>query len=137
MKRFLNIINKSLLSGIFSVPLGHFIVQTILLVVIVLCNVTVVVVTVSDKDLHSTTNIGITSLALADLLLGLAWFYIQVLVFKHETMITNLHPDYRYVQDLAYVFELSVILHILLVTVERLVAVVWPLWYYRWAELDS
>ena len=148
---------------------------------IILANVTVVLVTSLDKELHTTTNLGITSLAVADLLLALSWFYIQVLVFQHQTMITNIHPDYRqahplqlkvllisallchkdiaqgkqspllgaclafrcvltgirgfiwelipqemshlewslycrYLQDLAYVFELAVILHILLVT---------------------
>ena len=111
--------------------MGHFILQTILLVLILLSNVMVVVVTAVDQDLHTATNIGITSLAVADLLLGVSWFYIQVLVFQHETMITNINPAYRYLQDLAYVFEMSVILHILLVTVERFVAVVWPLWHYR------
>ena len=117
---------------------------------IILANVTVVLVTSLDKELHTTTNLGITSLAVADLLLALSWFYIQVLVFQHQTMITNIHPDYRqahplqlkvllmslslycrYLQDLAYVFELAVILHILLVTAERGLAVVWPLWHYR------
>ena len=62
---------------------------------ILLTNVVVVVVTVVDKELQTATNIGITSLAVADLLLGLSWFYIQVLVFHHQTMITNINPDYR------------------------------------------
>ena len=117
--------------------MGHFILQTILLVLILLSNVMVVVVTAVDQDLHTATNIGITSLAVADLLLGVSWFYIQVLVFQHEPMITNINPAYRYLQDLAYVFEMSVILHILLVTVERFVAVVWPLWHYRMTRSGS
>ena len=62
---------------------------------ILLTNVVVVVVTVVDKELQTATNIGITSLAVADLLLGLSWFYIQVLVFRYQTMITNINPDYR------------------------------------------
>ena len=103
---------------------------------ILLTNVMVVVVTALDKELHTATNIGITSLAVADLLLGLSWFYIQVLVFQHQTMITNIHPAYRYLQDLAYVFEMSVILHILLVTAERFVAVTWPLWHYTITRSD-
>ena len=123
--------------GVFNVSLGHFVLQTFLLVLIILANVTVVLVTALDPDLHTATNIGITSLALADLLLGLSWFYIQVLVFQHGTMITNIHPAYRYLQDLAYVFEMSVILHILLVTVERFLAVVWPLWHFRMTRSGS
>ena len=45
-------------------------------------------------------------------------------------------PGYRYLQDLAYVFEMSVILHILLVTAERFVAVTWPLWHYTITRSD-
>ena len=93
--------------GVFTVPLPHFILQSILLVLIILTNVMVVVVTAVFQELHTPTNIGITSLAVADLLLGVSWFYIQVLVFQHGTMITNIHPAYRYLQDLAYVFEMS------------------------------
>ena len=113
-----------------AVPV-HFILQSLLLVFIILTNVMVVVVTAVFQELHTPTNIGITSLAMADLLLGVSWFYIQVLVFQHGTMITNIHPAYRDLQDLAYVFEMSVILHILLVTGERFLAVVWPLSHYQ------
>ena len=66
--------------GIFSVPTQQFVAQCLLLFLIIVTNVTVIVVTIIDKDLHSITNITITSLALADLLLGLSWFYIQFLV---------------------------------------------------------
>ena len=52
-------------------------------------------------------------------------------VFQHKTMITNIHPNYRHLQDFAFVFEQSVILHILLVTSERFIAVVYPLLHYR------
>ena len=42
-------------------------------------------------------------------------------------MITNINPDYRYLQDFAFVFEMSVILHILLVTTDRLDIIPIPL----------
>ena len=62
--------------GTFSVPIPHFIVQTIIIL-----NVLVITVTLVDKELHNIPNVGISSLALADLLLAIAWFIIQVLVF--------------------------------------------------------
>ena len=40
-------------------------------------------------------------------------------VFQHQTMITNVNPNYRYIQDFAFVFELNVILHILMLSIER------------------
>ena len=64
----------------FSVPLPHFVLQTILLVLIILTNSLVIMVTILDKELHTIPNIGISSLALADLLLAVAWFVIQLLV---------------------------------------------------------
>ena len=67
--------------GTFSVPVPHFIVQTILLLGIIILNVLVITVTLVDKELHNIPNVGISSLALADLLLAIAWFIIQVLVF--------------------------------------------------------
>ena len=67
-------------SGTFSVPLPHFILQSILLVMIILANTLVISVTIYDKELHTIPNIGISSLALADLLLAVAWFVIQLLV---------------------------------------------------------
>ena len=35
-------------------------------------------------------------------------------------MVTNIHSSYRFLQDFAFVFEMSVILHILLLSIERL-----------------
>ena len=72
-------------SGTFSVPLPHFILQTILLVLIILANTLVISVTIYDKELHTIPNIGISSLALADLLLAVAWFVIQLLVIFPTT----------------------------------------------------
>ena len=72
-------------SGIFNVPPAHFTVQSVLLVLIIILNVTVITVTLVDKELHTITNIGISSLALADLLLGISWFYIQFLVRALKT----------------------------------------------------
>ena len=54
--------------------------QAILLVVIILLNTLVITITILDKALHTIPNIGITSLALADLLLAVTWFIIQLLV---------------------------------------------------------
>ena len=71
-------------AGTFTVPLHHFILQTILLIVIIIVNIVVITVTILDKELHTIPNIGITSLALADLLLAVAWFSIQLLVFSYR-----------------------------------------------------
>eukprot|EP00092_Neocalanus_flemingeri_P028036 GFUD01030439.1.p1 GENE.GFUD01030439.1~~GFUD01030439.1.p1 ORF type:complete len:338 (-),score=96.64 GFUD01030439.1:203-1216(-) len=117
--------------GTFSVPLPHFVVQTILLVVIILTNTLVIIVTILDKELHTIPNIGITSLAVADLLLAVAWFVIQLLVFTHSTTITSIDKNWRHVQDLAFVFEMSVILHILLITLDRYTAILHPLAHYK------
>eukprot|EP00090_Calanus_glacialis_P007402 TRINITY_DN15843_c0_g1_i10.p1 TRINITY_DN15843_c0_g1~~TRINITY_DN15843_c0_g1_i10.p1 ORF type:complete len:442 (-),score=115.12 TRINITY_DN15843_c0_g1_i10:64-1389(-) len=118
-------------SGTFSVPLPHFILQTILLVLIILANTLVISVTIYDKELHTIPNIGISSLALADLLLAVTWFIIQLLVFLHSTIITNIDRDLRHIKDLAFVFEMSVILHILLITADRYTAILHPLAHYK------
>eukprot|EP00092_Neocalanus_flemingeri_P028037 GFUD01030440.1.p1 GENE.GFUD01030440.1~~GFUD01030440.1.p1 ORF type:complete len:342 (+),score=79.18 GFUD01030440.1:770-1795(+) len=117
--------------GTFSVPLPHFVVQTILLVVIILTNSLVIMVTILDKELHTVPNIGISSLALADLLLAIAWFIIQLLVFRHSISLTGIDRNLRHIQDLAFVFEMSVILHILCITIDRYIAMVHPLYHYK------
>eukprot|EP00092_Neocalanus_flemingeri_P076523 GFUD01094936.1.p1 GENE.GFUD01094936.1~~GFUD01094936.1.p1 ORF type:complete len:342 (-),score=92.48 GFUD01094936.1:417-1313(-) len=88
-------------------------------------------VTILDKELHTVPNIGISSLALADLLLAIAWFIIQLLVFRHSTSLTGIDRNLRHIQDLAFVFEMSVILHILCITINRYIAMVHPLYHYK------
>jgi len=123
--------------GTFSVPIPHFIVQTILLLGIIILNVLVITVTLVDKELHNIPNVGISSLALADLLLAIAWFIIQVLVFHHATLITNIDKNLRHIQDLAFVFEMSVILHILLITIDRYCAILHPIKHYKVVKAGS
>ena len=45
--------------------------------------------------------------------------FTQFQVFHHATLVTNIDKNLRHIQDLAFVFEMSVILHILLITIDR------------------
>ena len=89
-------------SGTFSVPLPHFILQTILLVLIILANTLVISVTTFDRELHTIPNIGISSLALADLLLAMV--AIDKLNKGSFAQIKAIATSFRHVPDMQGIF---------------------------------
>lgn len=118
----------------FSIKTDFFIIHIILIIFIVFINITVITIIIIDKDLHNIPNICIFSLAIGDLLLGVLWAPVETIAYVNQKLITDVDPNLRILIDLANICKVAIIFNILLVTIDRSIAINFPLKHYIWSR---